>query len=93
MIRIPQITNLETAIRIYYECPRLANVDIKKLFGPLCGAKIAKMKEAAREKMREENVPIWNVSQVDTAAAYKAWGLDIDNLVSRYKKLSKLNLN
>ena len=60
MVRIPQISSLETAIRIYYERTQLTNSDIRQLFGAKAGTTIAKLKEAAREVMRQENAPIWN---------------------------------
>lgn len=92
MVRIPQISSLETAIRIYYERTQLTNSDIRQLFGAKGSATIAKLKDAAREVMRQENAPIWNATTVDTESAYKAWGLDIANLERRYKRLAALNL-
>lgn len=34
-VRVPQITSLETAIRLYYERIELSNSDIRELFGKL----------------------------------------------------------
>ena len=92
MIRIPQITSLETAIKLYYENIEIGNQEIKVLFGPIGSARVCKLKNLAKEKMLEENVPNWNALNVNTETAYKAWGLDIDDLVYRYNKLKELNL-
>ncbi len=92
MVRIPQISSLETAIRIYYERTQLTNADIKQLFGAKANTTIVKLKEAAREVMRQENAPMWNATSVDTESAYKAWGLNIADLERRYRKLAALNL-
>lgn len=39
-VRVPQITSLETAIRLYYERIELSNSDIRELFGKLAPATI-----------------------------------------------------
>lgn len=92
MVRIPQIQSIETAIRLYYERIELTNTDIRELFGKISGATISKLKETAREKMREENAPVWNARWVRTDSAYRAWGLNIDDLEKRYARLRKFGL-
>lgn len=91
-VRIPQITSLETAIRLYYERTELSNSDIKELFGGCSTATITRLKRKVREKMTEENTPIWNANNVNTRVAYTTWGLDIDDMEKRYRK-SKLVIN
>lgn len=91
-MRIPQILDLETAIKIYHERIELSNADIRKLFGQMGSNKMSELKNIAREKMIQENAPIWNASYVRTECAYKAWGMDIKNLEYRYKKLKTMNL-
>lgn len=82
---------METAIRLYYANIELYNRDIAELFGEKIGGnRILKLKREARKKMDEENIPMWNAYAVNTKAAYKAWGLDIDDLERRYNKLKKL---
>ena len=56
-IRIPQITDIETAIQLYYERLELSNADIELLFGNHSSTTIAGLKAMARDKMRENNVP------------------------------------
>lgn len=89
-VRIPQITDLGAAIQLYYERLELSNSDIEKLFGRHSSSTVAGLKAMAREKMRENNVPCWNAQRVNTEAAYSAWGLSIDDLERRYKKLKQL---
>ena len=43
-VRVPQITSLETAIRLYYERIELSNSDIRELFGKLAPATIKSLK-------------------------------------------------
>ncbi|MCM1168144.1 MAG: hypothetical protein NC401_19340 [Ruminococcus sp.] len=89
-LRIPQITSLEIAIRLYYERTELTNTDIEMLFGKHSSSTIARLKKLAKEKMRENNVPCWNEQRVNTEAAYEAWGLSIKDLERRYEKLKQL---
>ncbi len=88
-VRIPQLTNIEAAIRLYYERIELSNADIELLFGSHSSATIAGLKSMAREKMRENNISCWNAQRVNTEAAYSAWGLSIDDLERRYMKLKQ----
>ncbi len=88
-VRIPQITSIETAIRLYYEKTELTNKDIEDLFGKHASSTIARLKEKARQQMTEDNVPVWNAQRVNTEAAYKSWGLDIADLERRHKKLKQ----
>lgn len=90
MVRIPEISSLETAIRIYWEKIELNNKDIGELFGKVGKSKIKQLKDAAREKMSENNTPSFSAARVNTKVAYAAWGLDIEDLERRYNKLKKL---
>lgn len=89
-VRIPQITSIETAVKLYYSRLSLSNKDIVVLFGKLGKATIARLKELAREQMRADEVKAWNALNVNTASAYKAWGLDITELERRNEKLKQL---
>lgn len=89
-VRIPQITDLGAAIRLYYERIELSNTDIEILFGKHSSSTVAGLKAMARDKMRENNIPCWNAQRVNTEAAYSAWGLSIDDLERRYQKLKQL---
>lgn len=90
-VRIPQVTSLFIAIKLYYERIELSNADIRSLFGNLSSCTVAKLKDMARQKMIENNVPIWNAQRVNTEAAYEAWGLNIDDLERRYEKLKQFD--
>lgn len=89
--RIPQIANLETAIRLYYERVELSSKDIESIFG--CSiTTVTKLKCLAHEQMDKDDVPNWNARNVNTEAAFKAWGLDIGTLERNLLKLRKLKL-
>ena len=92
-VRIPEISSLETAIRLYWEKIELSNSDIKALFPTISSKTIVKLKNQAKEKMNESETLSWNVLRVNTKMAYAAWGLNIDDLEQRYKKLQKLGLH
>lgn len=89
-VRIPQITSLETAIRLYYERIELSNSDILKLFGKMSSATVVRLKKKAVELMVQNNTPVWNAKNVNTEMAYEAWGLDIKDLERRYEKIKAL---
>ena len=90
MVRIPQIADLGTAIRIYYEKQFLSNADILEIFGGKhSSATIKRLKDLAMEKMLADNICVWNARMVDTETAFKAWGLDIASMERRYSKLKK----
>lgn len=90
-VRIPQVRSIEGAVRLYYERSELTNNDIKQLFDVHSSATIAKLKKLAREKMIEGNISAWNAQNVNTAAAYEAWGLSIDDLEAQFNKLKRLS--
>lgn len=92
-VRIPQITSLKTAIDIYYKHNELSSKEIVELFGNKCYTTIQKLKNKARAEAEAEGKPIFNAANVNTQAAYQAWGLDINDLETRYKKLKELDLN
>ena len=92
-VRIPQLVSLEKAINIYYHYNELSSKEIAELFGGKCCATIQKLKNKARAEAEAEGKPIFNAANVNTEAAYKAWGLDINDLETRYKKLKELDLD
>lgn len=92
-VRVPQITDLKTAIELYLKKSELTSNDILTLFGGnICKDTVMKLKNVARDKMEENHVRVWNTSCVNTAAAYEAWGLDIDDLKHRLQELRALGL-
>lgn len=88
-VRIPQIIDIKTAIQMYYERIELSSSDIAKLFGKRSSSTVTALKSLARQKMIEQDTPCWNAVNVNTAAAFEAWGLSIDDLEERYKKLKE----
>lgn len=92
MVRIPQIVDIEVAIRLYYEKDRLYNRDIKTLFGNLSSSKIVILKNIVKEKMLEREIIIYDAMSVNTDIAYEVWGISIENLEARLKKLRQLKL-
>ncbi len=91
-VRIPQITSLETAIRLYYECSELSTPDIRELFGPLANDTVSRLKRKARELMNERGKLPGDATRVNTEIAYEAWGLDIAKLEYRLNKLRTLGV-
>ena len=91
-VRVPQITSLETAIRLYYERIELTNSDIRELFGPLANSTVKRLKEKAELLMVGRNITVWNAQRVNTEIAYEAWGLNIADLERRLKKLKAMEV-
>lgn len=89
-VRIPQIRSVESAVRLYYTKTELSCNDIKELFDVHSSATVTKLKALAREQMTSEKISAWDSRNVNTAAAYKSWGLNISDLEQRLKKLREL---
>lgn len=90
-VRVPQARDLETALRLYYERLELSNKDIQLLFG-VAPSTVSRLKVMVREAQERDGVQCWNATHVNTEAAYKAWGLDIQRLERNYKRLQSLRL-
>ena len=45
-----------------------------------------------REAQERDGIQCWNINHVNTEAAYKAWGIDIQKLERNYKRLQSLRL-
>jgi len=87
---IPPITSVEHSVWLYYAKNELGNAEIRGLFGDRADATICRLKELAREVQRERDVKTWQTYTVNTECAYEAWGLDVEDLEKRAKKLQKL---
>ena len=90
-VRVPGVRDIATAIRMYYEKHELTSSDIVELFG-VCMVTAKRLKDMARDLMGERDIPNWNALAVNTDCAFEAWGLDIDDLERRYKKLLKYGM-
>ncbi len=91
-MNIPQITDIDTAISIYYRYPEISTKEIIKLFNKHSKSTISRLKKLAQKKMIEENVYVYGMYKVNTDCAYKSWGIDIQDLEKRRNKLQKLGL-
>lgn len=81
--------NIPVAVRYYYEKISLNNKDIKKIFNVTADTTAIKKKREVVEYFAgtDEN-PIHSLTnRLDTWRAFEAWGLDINELEKRLKKL------
>ncbi len=92
-IRVPRTANMFTLREIYWEKIELYNEDIRNIFPKASKSKIAQLKKAVKEKMVEEKVMVYNPLAVKTEVAFKVWGLDIDDIEKRCKKLMRMGAN
>lgn len=65
---------------------------MKLLFGNRSSATISRLKKVAKQEMILNDIPTFNANKVNTAIAYKVWGIDVVDLEKRYEKLKKLSL-
>ncbi|MDR2600415.1 MAG: hypothetical protein LBC73_09080 [Oscillospiraceae bacterium] len=92
-MNIPTITNLDTALRIYYSNSELDNKSIIELFGQrISSATISKLKKVVKDEMSRQNIMSYGLNRINTALAYETWGIDVVDLEKRRKKLKDLNL-
>lgn len=83
------IRDVDTAVDIYLNLDRIGNREIKRLFG--CGDSTAsKLKAMAREQESKDRIVSPSASTVSVVSAYKAWGIDIKELIKRQKLKNKL---
>lgn len=85
------IKDLKNCLRIYYTFPEIGNAEIKELFGVSAGMATA-LKKPVREAQIKENVMVLDKYCVNTELAFKVWGIDIDDIERRIKKLEELGL-
>lgn len=91
-MNIPQITGIETAIRIYYQYPEIGSKEMAELFIRHSKSTINRLKRLAYEQMIKDDVYSHGMYKVNTTSAFTAWGIDIDDLEKRRSKLLKLGL-
>lgn len=88
-IRPPK--NVELAVKIYYEKISLKNSDIKSLFEVTSNKTVKRYKDEVIEYFADSDIiPIHRDNTLDTWRAFEAWGIDINELEKRLKKLQKL---
>jgi len=91
-IYIPSIKNIETALKVYYENAEIGNKEINCLFGNRSSATISKLKKIVKAEMIKRNMPTFNAYKINTAIAYDVWGIDINDLEKRMKKIKELSI-
>ena len=92
-MRIPTISSLENALKIYYENVEIGNKEIIILFGNRSTATISRLKKLVKAEMIKRNMPAFSTFKVNTAIAFEVWGIDIADLEKRLYKLKELSLN
>ena len=85
------VKDLRTCLKIYYTCPELGSEEIKELFG-VSDTSACIMKKSVRRQQIVENVMVLDKHCVNTELAFKVWGIDIEDIERRVKKLEKLHL-
>ena len=92
-MRIPQIKDVENALRIYYDRLELSNKDIRELFPDVkSNTTITRLKHIARDLMVKESIFSLNPMYVNTQSAFRAWGIDPEDLEARLTKLRIMKL-
>ena len=91
-MNLPTITSIENALKVYYNHSEIGNKEIIELFGKRSSATIVRLKQAVKNEMNERNIMSYGMYKVNTNVAYDVWGLDVDDLEKRRKKLSELAL-
>lgn len=91
-MNIPQISNIDTALEVYYKHSEIGNSEIVSLFGKRSSATICKLKKAVKIEMNKRSVFSYGANKVNTAVAFEVWHIDICDLEKRRDKLKKLNL-
>ena len=88
-----QPVSIEFAVKLYYERIWLENSDIKQLFNISSSSTLAKYRREVIDYFADKNIsPFHRGMKLDTWRAYEAWGLDINDLEKRLRKLQKLNI-
>lgn len=85
------IRDLRNCLRIYYTHPEIGNSEIMELFG-VGRATATTLKKSVRKAQIENNIMVLDKTNVHTETAFKVWGIDIEDIERRVKKLEKLGL-
>ena len=94
-----RVADIDTTLYIYYSSYDLGAKEIRMLFGEnIANSTISKLKKRAREETARQIVETGKEiltetkDRVKTEPAFKAWGIDIDDLEKRRAKLMKLGM-
>ncbi len=91
-MNIPQISDIDTALRIFYQYPEIGTREMLLLFTQRSKSTINRLKRLAQKQMLDDKVHTHGMYKVNTKSAYKAWGIDIEDLENRRNKLLELGL-
>jgi len=69
---IPQISNIDIAISIYYRYSEMSSKEISQLFNKYSKSTISRLKKLAQRRMAVENVYTYGMYKVNTDCAYRA---------------------
>lgn len=89
----PQITNINTALTIFYKYAEIGNKEMNDLFGSRSSATISRLKKSVRAEMFKRNMPIYTANKINTKIAFSVWGIDVLDLEERQRKIIELSLN
>jgi hypothetical protein len=89
-MNIPTISSIENALTIYYSNTEIGNKEITALFGNRSTATLSNLKKIAKDEMRKQGVLSYGRDKVNTDIAYAVWGIDVEYLEKRIKKLKTL---
>lgn len=87
------VKSLDTAIRIYYQCPEIGNSELRELFGNFSPSTFTNIRKEVKRAMDKKGVKSYVRGTVNTEIAYEVWGWDISDLERRRARLKKLNIN
>ena len=89
---IPQIQDIDTALRIFYRYPEIGTNEISQLFIKNSKSTINRLKKIAQKQMLTDNILTHGMYKINTKSAYKSWGIDVRDLEERRNKLQELGL-
>ena len=91
-MKFKPISNIETAIRIYYEHPEIGHKQFSELFKGIAKSTVCRYMSEIRKVQAERNIKTCTVHSVNTRTAYEVMGIDVDDLEHRLAKLKKLGM-
>ena len=91
-MNIPPITNIDNALRIFYNYSEIGNREIGTLFGKLSSATVSRLKKAVKSEMDNRDMYSYGMHKVNTGVAFDVWGINVDDLERRRNKLKALEL-
>jgi len=91
-MNVPQIKSIKNALKIYYSNSEIGNKEINELFGRRSTATISRLKNMVKNEMLKKNIFSYGMYKINTAIAFNVWGIDIEDLEKRMKKLKELSI-